>query len=310
MTSQPAFVPRVSTAVRAFRSERPEWSEWLERVPGIVPDWVARWGLVDARQDLPSDLNVVLRARLGEGGPAVVAKFQPPDFEAVASTAALEEPLDGLVRLLDRDDTGGVQLLAWVEGGPIPDDFPDEPLGELVGRAAVRLATLPPRPGLIALERWCRELLEPPFRHPDWDALVDANRARCRRLLATATEDRWVHGDLHHGNLLLAADGSTTAIDPKGLHGDPVFDACTFVRNRIDLDLPDDVLAARLRARIGGFARGSGWSLVRCASWAAAGNVLSEIWSAESRGGEGFESQLRYLRLLDGIAAELESTVP
>ncbi len=296
--------PRISTAVRAFRGSKPDWAAWLETLPILVPEWVERWGLIEIQQDLPSDYNLLLRATRAATGERVVAKFQPPDFENDATTAALAEPAEGLVGLLDHDLAAGVQLLAWVEGTPLPDTMEDRALGHVVGAAALRLSSLPPRPGMIPLRRWCRELIEPPFRHADWNDLIEENRSRCLGLLATAPGDAWVHGDLHHGNLLMRPDGSTTAIDPKGLHGDPAFDACTFARNRIDLGIPDAELSARLRRRIAGFAGGTGWEFARCAAWAAAGNVLSEIWDAESDGGVGYGPRLGYLRLLSEIARD------
>ncbi|MFM7320448.1 MAG: aminoglycoside phosphotransferase family protein [Armatimonadota bacterium] len=304
MTADDAPFPRISTAVRGFRRSKPEWSAWLDTLPTLVPEFVARWGLTDVRQDLPSDMNLLLRATIAATGERVVAKFQPPDFENEASTAALEVPIQGLVRLLDQERTAGVQLLAWVDGTPLPDAMDDLSLGRVVGAATKRLGALPPREGMIDLRRWCRELLEPPFNHPDWTDLIGENRARCLDLLASAPRDAWVHGDLHHGNLLVRPDGSTTAIDPKGLHGDPAFDTCTFVRNRIDLDLPEAELAERLRRRIDGFAEGSGLEFARCAAWAAAGNVLSEIWDAELDGGAGRGARIGYLRQLSRIARD------
>jgi streptomycin 6-kinase len=158
---------------------------------------------------------------------------------------------------------------------------------------------------MIPLERWCKDLLEPPFRHPDWDDLVEHNRNRCRRLLESSPADQWVHGDLHHGNLLVRADGSDVVIDPKGVFGDPAFDACTFVRNQIDMDLPEMDLRSRLAERLIGFGEGSGLPLGRCVAWAAAGNTLSEIWDAEGVRGDGFARRLRYVRILSEMADEM-----
>lgn len=294
----------ISDAVREFRSSQPGWRAWLETLPALVEKTVSEWDLRDLVQDLPSDMNILLRGTWGETGERVVVKFSPPDFENDASTASLRVPCGELVPLLRADLARGVQLLGWVDGRPVPDDMPGRELGVLVGAMVSRLRALPLHAEMIPLRRWCRELLEPPFSHPDWDELLDVNQKRCERLLATSPVDSWVHGDLHHGNLLLSDGGSAVAIDSKGVAGDPAFDVCTFVRNRIDLEVPDDVLRMRFSERILGFVDGSGLPADRCFGWAAAGNVLSEVWDAEGAGGAGFGERLRYVRILTELAEE------
>ena len=294
---------RISEDVCRNRGGQPGGAEWVASLTNAIPAMLDRWGLVDVRQDLPSDWNIVLRGVHASTGQRVVAKFCLPDTEFAATTAALEVPAEGLVRLLDTEPAHGAHLLAWVDGSPMQASEGDQSGGMRVGRAVARLSTLPWRAGMIPLRRWCRELLEPPFRHPDWDELVDINRLRCEQLLSGPVTEGWVHGDLHHGNLIVLPDGSDVVIDPKGVFGDPAFDACTFVRNQIDIDLPETVLRSRFEERISAFSEGSGLPLDRCAAWAAAGNVLSEIWDAEGVAGEGFGRQLRYVRILSDIAA-------
>lgn len=293
---------RISDDVRRNRSGQPGGDAWLAGLAGTVARFVERWQLTDARQDLPSEWNLVLRAVRGPERRPVVAKFSLPDFENIAATVALDFDADGLVRLLDYDLDAGVQLLAWEDAVPLAASEGDRQSGVRVGRAVSRLSGIGMRPGMIPLARWCKDLLEPPFRHPDWDLLVEHNRTRCLRLLESSSTDQWVHGDLHHGNLLVRADGSDVVIDPKGVCGDPAFDACTFVRNQIDLDLPEVELRSRFAERLIGFGEGSGLPLGRCVAWAAAGNTLSEIWDAEGVRGDGFARRLHYVRILSEMA--------
>jgi hypothetical protein len=51
-----------------------------------------------------------------------------------------------------------------------------------------------------------------------------------KHLLETTTEYVALHGDLHHENILLSHRG-WLLIDPKGLVGDPAFEAAAFIRN-------------------------------------------------------------------------------
>lgn len=61
-------------------------------------------------------------------------------------------------------------------------------------------------------------------------------------LLKTSPESVFLHGDLHHMNILLHGE-NWLAIDPKGLYGDPAFEAAAYIRNPISsigdaIDLP------------------------------------------------------------------------
>ncbi|MEQ8295573.1 MAG: aminoglycoside phosphotransferase family protein [Nitratireductor sp.] len=55
------------------------------------------------------------------------------------------------------------------------------------------------------------------------------------RLLDNQLNPRPLHGDLHHDNILLSARG-WLAVDPKGLIGDPCFDAANMFYNPLDRD--------------------------------------------------------------------------
>ena len=51
------------------------------------------------------------------------------------------------------------------------------------------------------------------------------------------TENRLLHGDLHHENILKNETGGYTVIDPKGVVGDPVFDCSRFILDEFGDDL-------------------------------------------------------------------------
>ncbi len=87
------------------------------------------------------------------------------------------------------------------------------------------------------------------------------------RLLETTTQEVFLHGDLHHENVLLGPDG-WVVIDPKGLVGDPAFEPSAFLRNSIPWigTVPD--LAGFLRRRIKAVAAETGFDPWRIAAWA------------------------------------------
>ncbi|MBV6457890.1 MAG: hypothetical protein HONBIEJF_01010 [Fimbriimonadaceae bacterium] len=82
-------------------------------------------------------------------------------------------------------------------------------------------------------------------------------------LLNTSPDPVFLHGDLHHENLLLSeADGWVT-IDPKGLVGDPAFEAIAWLRNPLESQIAIDLLDARLDF----FEARFGWDRWRMMAW-------------------------------------------
>lgn len=92
-------------------------------------------------------------------------------------------------------------------------------------------------------------------------------------LLATSPEPVFLHGDLHHYNILRGQAG-WRMIDPKGVVGDPAYEAAAFIRNPIDTIGSEPDLLGCLRRRIDRLAellktprsRIWGWSLVSVSS--------------------------------------------
>ena len=64
-----------------------------------------------------------------------------------------------------------------------------------------------------------------------------AGQARdiCAELFEKYSERVLLHGDLHHDNLLLRADGSYAVIDPKGVIGPKILDLPRFLLNEADM---------------------------------------------------------------------------
>lgn len=94
--------------------------------------------------------------------------------------------------------------------------------GELVVPAA---SAAPP---LVPLSTWFDEL----FAHADeLDPLHRRGAELARALLASPRDERVLHGDLHHGNVLDFGERGWLAIDPKGLVGETGFDYCNLLCN-------------------------------------------------------------------------------
>ena len=87
-----------------------------------------------------------------------------------------------------------------------------------------------------------------------------------RRLHETSPEPIFLHGDLHHSNILAGPDGWVT-IDPKGLQGDPAFEAAAWLRNPLDGPHDESSLIDRTLARLPELENAFGWDRWRMVAW-------------------------------------------
>ncbi|MDX8502652.1 aminoglycoside phosphotransferase family protein [Mesorhizobium sp. VK4C] len=179
-----------------------------------------------------------------DGSPAIVKDLKP--FDDVADEQRGEHFLawrrgEGAVRLQGSD---GNRMLLEYAG----DRLLSQHLAEHGDDAATAIAA-----EVIAKLLSLSEHLPPPDLQPLRDRFVSLFRAAkadrdagqdtlyveaattAERLLADPREVRPLHGDLHHDNILFGPRG-WLAIDPKGVLGDPGFDAANIFYNPLDRD--------------------------------------------------------------------------
>src|SRR4051812_207061 len=93
----------------------PAGAAWLARLPDLLGECAATWRLTLGQPFLPLTYNLVLHARLHDGGAVVVkAGFPGPDLRKEAEVLRLVDGR-GLVGLLTADLDGGVLLLEHLE---------------------------------------------------------------------------------------------------------------------------------------------------------------------------------------------------
>lgn len=69
---------------------------------------------------------------------------------------------------------------------------------------------------------------------PELAEMTAAAYAVCAEMFEKYPERMLLHGDLHHDNLLLRADGTYAMIDPKGVIGPEILDVPRFILNEFD----------------------------------------------------------------------------
>jgi streptomycin 6-kinase len=248
--------------------------------------------------------------RLADGTPAIVKDLKP--FDDVA------DELRGVHYLSWREGNGAVQLLGC-EGRQMLLEYAGERLlldvlhseGDKAATeiAAEVLSTLlsPSSTPVPADLQPLRERYGSLFKKAEADSkaglpsLYVDGAAIAERLLSNPFEVKPLHGDLHHENILLGERG-WLSIDPKGLLGDPGFDAANMFYNplhRHDLTLDPERIAhmAEVFGRV--LAQPPTAILDHAISW----GCLSSSWHAEDRNETEENSELTVVAAIRGVRA-------
>ncbi|HEX2863523.1 MAG TPA: aminoglycoside phosphotransferase family protein, partial [Deinococcales bacterium] len=110
-----------------------------------------------------------------------------------------------------------------------------------------------------------------------------------------------LHGDLHHGNVLLNAEGQGVVIDPQGVLGPLAYDCGPFLRNWAVPGEWGALPRPLLRQRVAILAETLELEESEVARWGAAHAVLSACWSVQMRE-DGWEYTLETARRLAEMA--------
>jgi streptomycin 6-kinase len=148
---------------------------------------------------------------------------------------------EGAVRLLDQDGSdmlleyGGDRLLTTVL-----DNDGDDAATEIAAGVLARLHGSSQRPAPLQLQP-LRERFDALFSRAGKadgsgnDRIYRLAASTISALLESAKSSVPLHGDLHHDNIVFGPRG-WLAIDPKGVLGDPCFDAANLFNNPLDRD--------------------------------------------------------------------------
>jgi len=250
----------------------------------------------------------IWKVRLADGTIAVVKDLKP--FDDVEDELRGAHYLswrngEGAVRLLDVD--GQRMLLEYAGDRLLAHDLAEHGDAHATGIAAQVMQQLF-APSASAPPGDLQPLRE---RFTSLFDKADADRARgidspyleaadlAATLLATAEDIRPLHGDLHHDNIMLGSRG-WLVIDPKGVLGDPGFDAANLFYNPLDrIDLTRDPARIEYMARV--FSRTLGQSPRRLLDHAIAYGCLSASWHAEDANPKDEASELAVVTAIRAV---------
>jgi streptomycin 6-kinase len=271
-------------AALAWWRERPGGAAWLERLPRLVEECAAAWGL-HVRVPFPgASVSFVAPAVLADGTQAVL-KLNFPDVESEHEADALVAWGGvGAVRLLAVDPERRALLLERCMPGTQLWAIADEEAANRVAAAVLRRLWRP-APAESALrtldgeaQRWAAELPGRFERHgrPFEHTLLDRAVGWIGELLDSPPGEAVVlHQDLHGGNVLRAEREPCLAIDPKPLVGERAFDLASLLRDRRDELAVEPAPVRRMRRRLDRLCgeldvdreRARRWAVVHALAW-------------------------------------------
>lgn len=202
-------------------------------------DFPAAWQVSDPDHVTTTFASTIWRVKREDGSTAIVKSLR--DFHDVW------DELRGAYFLDWRDGTGAVRLLGWEGRTMLLEDGgerllsdviateSDDAATEIAGEALRRLHSASDRSVPTELQP-LRERFTSLFAKTKADksageaSLYVEGAALAARLLDAPRNVRPLHGDLHHENLVFGPRG-WLAIDPKGVLGDPGFDAANLFSN-------------------------------------------------------------------------------
>lgn len=252
------------------------------------PAFPDRWKVSDPILIAETFSSRIWKVRLANGKPAVVKDLKPFDD--------VEDELRGAHFLSWRNGEGAVRmlgfdanrmLLEYAGERHLVDDLNargDRAATEIAAEVMARLFAPSglPIPGDL---QPLRERFASLFNRAKADraggkeSLYVEAASIAERLLSDPHEVRPLHGDLHHENIMHGPRG-WLAIDPKGVLGDPGFDAANMFYNPLDRD--DLCLdPERIAAMAGTFGRTLGQDIRAILDHAIAYGCLSASWHGE-----------------------------
>ncbi|MED7927154.1 aminoglycoside phosphotransferase family protein [Nonomuraea sp. LP-02] len=260
---------------------------WLAELPRLGGEFLDRWGLRPDGPPAHGMASLVLPVLRSDGTPAVL-KLQQLREETAGTAAGLRAwDGDGIVRLLDHDESSATQLLERLDAArPLSSIADDTKALRILAELMARLTAVPAPPGLRRLSDIAAAMLD---QVPEAvRALRDPAEQRLVRTCASAVAelmgepgDRLLHWDLHYDNVLAGEREPWLAIDPEPLAGDPGFELLPALDNRWDeVEATGDVARAVLR-RFDLLTEVLGLDRDRAIGWTLGRVLQNALWDVE-----------------------------
>jgi streptomycin 6-kinase len=286
---QPFILPQLPEAFRAkIKSVFPNGEAWLRDLPLLVNSCIEQWKLSALEPSSKLYYNFICFADSAEYGPVVLKIGVPHEdfYIQLDSIARFNE--NYFCRLCAADKERGAVLLERIIPG---NDLTTIPLledrtqiaAELIKHVPVKTADKSPFPTYAGwLEIAVQKVKKARPYQIDLLALTDQAAALFYTLPSNDSDERLLHGDLHHFNILFDAQHNAwKAIDPHGVIGYFGLEAGRFIVNQMEMEKNEEEARNALitvSKILGGSLKLPTRTIMTCAF---VDTVLSTCWTTE-----------------------------
>jgi streptomycin 6-kinase len=255
--------------------------EWLAGFDELINYCINKWQL-NLLPYKKLSYNFVTPVVFDNGSKAIL-KLGIPGVGLLSEIATLKVfNGNGFCKLLDAEQEKGIMLLEYIEPGEPLNTLPDETASAKVIAALIKdmqMANPIPDYPFQTAEDWYNDLVKlyERFANIIPDPLYNNAIAAYQSLKADQQEQRLLHGDLHHENILSAGNDTWKTIDPKGIIAETGCELIPFLMN--DLDGKD--VAVTLSGRVNIFSKELNIPIKRINQWGIFRSVLSVYWKVE-----------------------------
>lgn len=263
--------------------------QWLDSLPNLVKSFTSKHKLTITHPLRPLSYNYIIEATQKDGT-SVIAKFLAPDKDATNEIHALRFMAgDGIVKLLDYDETHQVALLEKLTPGHILTTITEDNAIAITANImkAVWKPIINPPHTFPTTQQWFARLNRhidlPEGFSPD---LLQLAKITADKLHNSLGELVLLHGDLHHGNILSSEHRQWRAIDPKGIIGEREYEVGAFLRNPTPELADTTITPEQLQHRVNTFSQLLTLDKQRLIDWGFSQAVLAAIWCLDCNTGD------------------------
>lgn len=243
-----------------------------------------QWNLTHPLLIAQTDTSFIYRVRKEDGGAAILKYFTPLGRKSEGESAQALRYFAGqaAVRLL-RDDEGAL-LLESVDGPTLTElsaTGKDDDAAHIIADVVTGLHADRPLSSFSPQKlSQVFQTLQKKVEEPGVDVLYVKARGLAEKLIASEVDPVFLHGDLHHSNVMNSSTRGWLAIDPKPLWGERTYDlANVFYNPHEPASLVSDPDRMRRYAQI--FAERLSLDPHRILQFAFVHGALSACWCLE-----------------------------
>jgi streptomycin 6-kinase len=268
-------------------------SKWIENFPEVLDRCIKKWHLTLVTAHTQLSYNMIFYATSSEHG-QVVLKMGVPDKNLSAEVRSLNFlGISNACKCYDYDATAGAILLERIIPGSDLNSVPDlneriEIVSELINRTIIPANDAKDFPHYSEwLERAFKRARDKSSSNSKLMMVTDEAEKLFAQIAALYLPLYFLHGDIHHTNILMDSSGRWRLIDPQGVLGIKAFSPAVFIENQIRMTAPE-AKADSLNQMLAKFSKSLNEPGELIAMCLFIDKVLSICWDVED--GVGFEN--------------------